>query len=163
MPSCDSAIGNHSSAGNLLRHGIAFPNNNPNAIPSLSPTYESNVPGLYVVGRWVVTLIKQAMNQGYEVVEYILGNKIKPADHPLLEARFQFLPYQLDVDRTLKLFQQRIPMFSEMNALLFRELIIDSNVIGVGQPFRLTIAKARCSRKACRFPQGRLRQVLYRG
>lgn len=116
--------------------GIAFPNNNPNAIPSLSPTYESNVPGLYVVGALGgYPLIKQAMNQGYEVVEYILGNKIKPADHPLLEARFQFLPYQLDVDRTLKLFQQRIPMFSEMNALLFRELIIDSNVIGVGQPF----------------------------
>lgn len=116
--------------------GISFPNNNPNAIPVLSATYESNVPGLYVVGALGgYPLIKQAMNQGYEVVEYILGNKIQPADHPLLEARFRNLPYQLDVDRTLKLFQQRIPMFSEMNALLFRELIIDSNVLGVGMPF----------------------------
>lgn len=116
--------------------GITFPNDNPNAIPTLSSTYESNVAGLYVVGALGgYPLIKQAMNQGYEVVEYILGNKIKPADTPLLEARFQYLPFQLDVDRTLKLFQQRIPMFSEMNALLFRELIIDSNVVGVGQPF----------------------------
>ncbi len=116
--------------------GIGFPNANPNAIPELSATYESNVAGLYVVGALGgYPLIKQAMNQGYEVVEYILGNKIKPADHPLLEARFQYLPYQLDVDRTLRLFQQRIPMFSQMNALLFRELIIDSNVIGVSQPF----------------------------
>ena len=32
-------------------------------------------------------LIKQAMNQGYEVVETILGNDILPADHALLAAK----------------------------------------------------------------------------
>ena len=38
-------------------------------MPELSETYESNVPGLYIVGALGgYPLIKQAMNQGYEVV-----------------------------------------------------------------------------------------------
>ena len=66
--------------------GIKFPSEDPNALPELSPQYESNVPGLYILGALAgFPLIKQAMNQGYEVVEFILGNKIKPADEPLLE------------------------------------------------------------------------------
>ncbi len=49
--------------------GIVFPNNDPAAVPQLSPTYESNVKGIYVVGALGgYPLIKQAMNQGYEVV-----------------------------------------------------------------------------------------------
>lgn len=124
--------------------GIVFPNKNPTAIPALSATYESNVAGLYIVGALGgYPLIKQAMNQGYEVVEYILGNKIAPADNPLLEARFRFLPYSLDVDRTLRLFQNRIPMFAELNALLFRELMLESNVMGIGQPFPPNNAEGR--------------------
>ena len=55
--------------------GVKFPNADPAAVPQLSDTYESNVPGLYIVGALGgYPLIKQAMNQGYEVVEYILGN-----------------------------------------------------------------------------------------
>jgi hypothetical protein len=39
---------------------------------------------MYIVGALGgYPLIKQAMNQGYEVVEYILGNKVEPADEPL--------------------------------------------------------------------------------
>jgi hypothetical protein len=41
---------------------------------------------MYVIGALGgYPLIKQAMNQGYEVVEYIVGNDVKPADHGLLE------------------------------------------------------------------------------
>lgn len=53
--------------------GITFPNNDPAAVPQLSPTYESNVKGIYIVGALGgYPLIKQAMNQGYEVVESML-------------------------------------------------------------------------------------------
>ena len=56
-------------------------------MPELSRHYESNVPGLYVIGSLAgYPLIKQAMNQGYEVVEYILGNGLSPADEPLLDS-----------------------------------------------------------------------------
>ena len=110
--------------------GVVFPSKKADAIPALSATYESNVPGLYIIGSLAgYPLIKQAMNQGYDVVEYIRGNAIKPADSSLLEGQFKLLPYVRDVDSVLTMFQQRIPMFSRMNALAFRELIIESDVI----------------------------------
>jgi Fe-S-cluster-containing hydrogenase component 2/CRP-like cAMP-binding protein/thioredoxin reductase len=110
--------------------GVRFPNSKPDAIPELSGQYESNVPGVYIIGSLAgYPLIKQAMNQGYDVVEYILGHKIKPADHPLLELQFKLLPYFKEVDDLVTLFQQRIPMFREMNALQFRELVIESSVL----------------------------------
>lgn len=110
--------------------GIKFPNEEMTAIPALSSTYESNVPGMYVIGALGgYPLIKQAMNQGYEVVEYIMGNDVKPADHGLLEDKFRALPYDLDVDQVLEMAQERIPVFSGVNALQFRELMLDSSVL----------------------------------
>ncbi|MBV1876907.1 MAG: cyclic nucleotide-binding domain-containing protein [Pseudomonadales bacterium] len=109
--------------------GIEFPNKDMSAIPALTSEYESNVPGIYVIGALGgYPLIKQAMNQGYEAVAYILGHDVKPADHGLIEDKFKVLPYTEDVDHILKLMQERIPIFSSVNALLFRELILDSNV-----------------------------------
>lgn len=121
--------------------GIEFPNADPNALPVLSTRYESNVEGMYIIGALGgYPLIKQAMNQGYEVVEYILGNSIKPADHPLLEAKFQTLPYALEVDEVLALMQERIPIFSQVNPLVFRELLLDSSVL-VPDPGEVIFAK----------------------
>ena len=61
-------------------------------MPQLSETYESNVTGLFIVGALGgYPLIKQAMNQGYEVVESILGNQVEPADEPLLQVQVRQL------------------------------------------------------------------------
>jgi Fe-S-cluster-containing hydrogenase component 2/thioredoxin reductase len=110
--------------------GIKFPSEKRDAIPELSRHYESNVPGLYIIGSLAgYPLIKQAMNQGYDVVEFIRGNFIQPADHPLLEYQFQGLPYEREVDDLVERFQSLIPMFRELNSLAFRELVIESNVI----------------------------------
>lgn len=109
--------------------GIAFPGQDPAALPVLSEQYESSVPGLYVIGALGgYPLIKQAMNQGYEVVEYLLGRAIEPADHPLLAARFATLPFGLGVNETLRLMQERIPLFRDVNSLVFRELVLGSEV-----------------------------------
>ncbi len=110
--------------------GIEFPNDKPTALPELSRQYESNVDGVYVVGSLAgYPLIKQAMNQGYDVVEFINGNDVEPADHPLLEYQFRALPYSRSVDDVIEMFQRRVPMFSELNALAFRELVIESNIL----------------------------------
>ena len=110
--------------------GIKFPSEKRDAIPELSRHYESNVPGLYIIGSLAgYPLIKQAMNQGYDVVEFIGGNFIQPADHPLLEYQFNGLPYEREVDDLIERFQSLIPMFRELNSLAFRELVIESNVI----------------------------------
>ena len=53
------------------------------SLPVLSRQYETNFPGAYIhrLARRGVLWIKQAMNQGYDVVDFIQGNATKPADH----------------------------------------------------------------------------------
>lgn len=110
--------------------GIEFPSEDPTTLPELTNHYESNVPGLYVIGALGgYPLIKQAMNQGYEVVEFIRGNDILPADHSILEAKFRHLPFGLDVDGTLELVRERMPLFRDVNGLVLRELVLASDVL----------------------------------
>ncbi|MDT0618789.1 cyclic nucleotide-binding domain-containing protein [Salinisphaera sp. P385] len=109
--------------------GIELPSESPEALPELDGHYQCNVPGLHVIGALAgYPLIKQAMNQGHDVIEYIRGNEVKPVEHPLLQLQFGLLPYQADVDEVLSLYQQRVPMFARMNALAFRELILESEI-----------------------------------
>jgi CRP-like cAMP-binding protein/thioredoxin reductase/ferredoxin-like protein FixX len=109
--------------------GIEFPSADAAALPALTERYESNVPGLYVIGALGgYPLIKQAMNQGYEVIEYILGRHVAPADEPLLEEKFRSLPFGLSVTETLALMQERIPLYRDVNPLMFRELLLGSAV-----------------------------------
>lgn len=109
---------------------IKLPNDSPEALPELDRRYQSNIPGLYVVGALAgYPLIKQDMNQGRDVIHFINGEDVKPVDHPLLALKFALLPYSADVDDILTLYQQRIPMFARLNALAFRELIMESGVI----------------------------------
>lgn len=109
--------------------GVRFTSDNPSALPDLNEKLESNVPGMYVVGALAGNpLIKHAMNQGYEVVEHILGNSIEPVEYGVLKEKFSVLPFSMGVGDTLALMQERIPMFSEINPLLFREIMFDSDI-----------------------------------
>ncbi len=108
--------------------GVEFPSKDPTALPEVSSSYESNVPGLYIIGALGgYPLIRQAMNQGYEAVEFIRGNMIKPADEPLLEESFKVLG-DVTVDEVLELIRQNIPLFSELNALLLREMMLEATI-----------------------------------
>lgn len=108
--------------------GIEFPSDDPKALPEVSSQYESNVSGLYVIGALGgYPLIKQAMNQGYEVIEYIAGNHIPPADEPLLVEKFEAMG-NVDVNAVLQSIRETIPVFSELNTLLLREVMLDSHV-----------------------------------
>jgi CRP-like cAMP-binding protein/thioredoxin reductase/Fe-S-cluster-containing hydrogenase component 2 len=109
--------------------GIVFPGADPTTLPELSNHYESNVPGLYVIGALGgYPLIKQAMNQGFEVAEFVAGNDILPADHGILEQKFRGLPFGKDVDGTLALIRERIPLFADINGLVLRELVLSSEL-----------------------------------
>jgi Fe-S-cluster-containing hydrogenase component 2/thioredoxin reductase len=110
--------------------GVKFPSDRPDAIPALSKRYESNVPGIFIIGSLAgYPLIKQAMNQGYDVAEYVYGNEsIKPVDQQLIEWQFSGIPFFNDADAVLEKFKSRVPMFDELNALAFRELIIESEI-----------------------------------
>jgi len=108
--------------------GIVFPSAEASALPEVSPQYESNVPGMYIIGALAgYPLIKQAMNQGYEVVEFILGNALQPADEPLLAAKFKVLG-NVAVDDVLATIRSNVALFSELNPLVLREVVLDSDL-----------------------------------
>lgn len=113
----------------LESFGVRFPNSDSTAVPQLSEQYESNVSGLYIVGTLAgYPLIKQAMNQGYEVVEYILGNPIEPADEALLKEKFKIIPGIESVNQGIDLIRQNQPLFAELTSLQLREFMLDSTV-----------------------------------
>jgi CRP-like cAMP-binding protein/thioredoxin reductase/Na+-translocating ferredoxin:NAD+ oxidoreductase RNF subunit RnfB len=109
--------------------GVEFPSKDPASVPAISPQYESNVKGLYIVGALGgYPLIKQAMNQGYEVVEYIRGEKVEPADEPLLKAKFAPMPGFRSVDEALARVQKNVRLLSHITPLQLREFMLDSDV-----------------------------------
>lgn len=109
--------------------GVVFPNSDSTSVPQLSEQYESNLPGLYVVGALAgYPLIKQAMNQGYEVVEYILGNPVEPADEVLLRAKFVDMPDIFSVSAGVARIRQNMPLLATLTTLQLREFMLDSAV-----------------------------------
>ena len=108
--------------------GIKFPSADPGAVPVLSPQYESNVPGIYIVGALGgYPLIKQAMNQGYEAVEYCLGNMVEPADEPVLRAKFKNIKIAGVTEAILHI-QKSVPLLSGLTLLQLRELLLESEI-----------------------------------
>ncbi|UXI70330.1 cyclic nucleotide-binding domain-containing protein [Tahibacter amnicola] len=109
--------------------GVTFPSKDPASVPAISPQYESNVKGLYIVGALGgYPLIKQAMNQGFEVIEYIRGEKVEPADEPLLKAKFAAMPGFRSVDEALARVQANVRLLSHITPLQLREFMLDSEI-----------------------------------
>lgn len=114
----------------LEAFGIGFPTPDLAALPLLSPQYESNVPGLYIIGALAgYPLIKQGINQGYEVIEYILGNPVEPADTALLREKFANFCNDRGVDDVLEKIRKSVPLLAMLNTLQLRELVLESNIL----------------------------------
>ena len=110
--------------------GIQFTSADRVAYPVLSPTFESTAKGIYVIGALAgYPLIKHCMNQGYDAVEFINGNTtLKPADEPILEAKFKGLPGRQSVDFWLEFLQSNVVILNQMSTLQMREFMLDSEV-----------------------------------
>jgi len=110
--------------------GVKFPSADPTSLPGLSQTYESNVKGLYIIGALGgYPLIKQAMNQGYEVVEFALGRTVTPADEPLLAAKLNAVARGRNVPEVLDEIQAEVPLLADINRLQLREFMLESDVV----------------------------------
>ncbi len=118
--------------------GVRFVNDQPDALPELSPRYESSVSGLFIVGALAGSaLIKQAMNQGYEVIEHLSGNAVEPADHPVLAAKLRPLIGEGSVDTALEKIKATARAFGTLKPLALREAMMASRVFRVRKGRRL--------------------------
>ncbi len=114
----------------LESFGVKFSSNDITSTPELSEQYESNVSGLYIIGALGgYPLIKQALNQGYEAIEYILGNPIEPADEPLLKQKISSLDTSCSVREGLAIIRRNAPILAGLTALQLRELLLESSIL----------------------------------
>src|SRR3546814_19088078 len=108
--------------------GIEFTGPDREAFPKLSPTFETSVPGLYVIGALAgYPLIKHCMNQGYDVVEFINGHSaLTPADEKDLAAILAGLPQEKSVSEWHDFMRARVRLLADVSPLQLRECMPDS-------------------------------------
>jgi CRP-like cAMP-binding protein/thioredoxin reductase len=93
------------------------------ATPAIGPGYESSVPGLHLIGA--VTgrdLIKLGINQGFEVVEHVLGNDVDPADEEVLRQRLPW--WEGRVRERIAAVREEIPLFRGASEDQLREMFL---------------------------------------
>lgn len=109
--------------------GVAFPNDNPTSLPVLSEAFESNVPGLFIVGALGgYPLIKQAMNQGYEAIQVINGLPVEQVDEPILRQRLAGWHSLQTISEILQQLIDSADLFQSLTKLQMRELLLESEV-----------------------------------
>ena len=132
---CDlliTRLGSRPPRAFLQSLGIEFESSDPEALPYVSDQYESTVPGLYLVGELIGRpLIKHCMNQGYEVVDHIIGRHVTSADEPLL--RRIVAPSNLRPEAFASLLRKSVPMARDLSPGQTRALLLDSHVHALRQ------------------------------
>ncbi|MFP5245836.1 MAG: cyclic nucleotide-binding domain-containing protein, partial [Thermoanaerobaculia bacterium] len=107
--------------------GIRYSGDAKDARPILSPVYESSVPGLFLIGAASGRdLIKLGMNQGWEVVEHLMGREVEPADEAVLQERLPF--WEGSVRERIAAIRSRVPLLAAADEQQLRETFLATRV-----------------------------------
>jgi CRP-like cAMP-binding protein/thioredoxin reductase/Fe-S-cluster-containing hydrogenase component 2 len=107
--------------------GIRYGGEGKDARPILTSVHESTVPGLFLIGAASGRdLIKLGMNQGYEVVEHLMGREVEPADEAVLKER---LPYwEGKVEQRIQALRKRVPLLAAADEQQLRDTFLSARV-----------------------------------
>lgn len=118
------------SVGGVFEPGADF--------PRVSETYESDRPGLYIIGALAgYPLIKHCLNQGYEVVQTIAGSPVDGPDIGLLADKFKSFAAGQSVHQVLAQIKAVVPLFSGLTLLQLREFLLDAELESHGPGSRI--------------------------
>jgi len=107
--------------------GIRYSGDRSDARPILTPVHESSVPGLFLIGAASGRdLIKLGMNQGWEVVEHLMGREVEPADEAVLKERLPF--WQGSVRERIAALRTRIPLLAAADEQQLRDTFLAAKV-----------------------------------
>lgn len=107
----------------LERLGVELTGPGREATPALGPGYESSVPGLHLIGAVSGRdLIKLGINQGFEVVEHLLGHDVDPADEEILRRRLPWWPGR--VRERIGAVREEIPLLAGASEEQLREMFL---------------------------------------
>ena len=109
--------------------GIEFAGELGQSPPAVGERYESSVAGIYIIGSLGgYPLIKHALNQGYEVVDFISGRDTPHADEDLLLRQLAPIVEGQSLARTIDGIRSRIGLVADFNKLQLREFLLDVTV-----------------------------------
>ncbi len=112
----------------LEKCGVQFSSEDRSGVPVRGDSYETNVPGLYLIGATGGRdLIKASLNEGFEVIEHISGKEVEPVDEPLLRETLVLIPGN-DVSEKLDYISSNVPMLSQIQKQSRREFVIQSEI-----------------------------------
>jgi CRP-like cAMP-binding protein/thioredoxin reductase/Fe-S-cluster-containing hydrogenase component 2 len=107
--------------------GVKYSGDGKDARPILSPVHESTVPGLFLIGAASGRdLIKLGMNQGYEVIEHLMGREVEPADEAVLKERLPF--WEGTVRERIATLRKRVPLLAAADEQQLRDTFLAARV-----------------------------------
>ena len=107
--------------GGIFEEGAEF--------PRVSETYESDRPGIYYIGALAgYPLIKQGLNQGYEVIQTIAGQPVEGADIPLIQEKLRDLADGRPVHQAMENLRTTVELFHGLTQLQLHDLLLDAEV-----------------------------------
>jgi len=107
--------------------GVQFSGEGRDARPILSATYESSVPGLFLIGAASGRdLIKLGINQGYEIIEHLAGRDVEPADEAVLRDRLPF--WEGTVRERIQSLRKRVPLLAAAEEQQLRDTFLSAQV-----------------------------------